>query len=709
MGSSKTKTTENVSRNTNETTSGQTVPMTPEWALGGIRDFTSRIGDFADMDPYSFVPGASPLHLQAWNNVDALSRWQPQMNAASQMAQTAGNRPANLAGPSQSWNAPQIAGVMRPNAVQSQQVNYGAAPQTQAATMNAPTMSPAAQMQASSVNAPQLGNAAQTQASVYGAPQLGNANLVSAQGYRAPDLANAQGYAAARTGNPIGARSQGYDSAQVGNVNVGAGGNATSQSLLSGLNNYQNPFQQQVIDASLAQLQQEQGQERARLQANAARAGAFGGSRFGLAEGQFAADQALDRALLGANLRSQGFNTAAQLSESDTGRRQQSNLANAGFAQDRALTQAGLNLQTGLANQGASNEARQFAAQAANDVNRFNAGRNDMFALDQAARADQASQFGAGERNRFGLAQAGLDENAGQFNANLGLQTGLANQQARNQFGLAQAGLNENAARYGADARNAAGMANMDAKNQFALTGAGMGLQAGLANQAARQQTGALNMDAANQRASQLAQLQYGASSQNAGAQNAANLANLGARQQAQASQFGANVDRASQFAGAQNALGSQAFAGDLARQQAQAQLQAQAASQNAQAGNQFALFNAGQQDNAAARQLQSAGLMGSLAGQYAGDARADLGLMGQLGDQQRGIEQQLAMAPLMQLDQYGQFIAPGTLPYNAFVGQSVNGTTTGNMTGTGTSVTRTSPSLFNQLLAAGNLAAGFI
>lgn len=121
---------------------------------------------------------------------------------------------------------------------------------------------------------------------------------------------------------------------------------------------------------------------------------------------------------------------------------------------------------------------------------------------------------------------------------------------------------------------------------------------------------------------------------------------------------------------------------------------------QDAAAGNQMLQFNAGQQDTAANRQLAAAGLLGDLSNSYDANTRADLGLMADLGGQQRGIEQDYATAPLQQLlAQAGLY---GQIPYNALVGQNVTGTRTG------TNVTSQTPSLLNQLLAGANAAAGF-
>jgi hypothetical protein len=72
---------------------------------------------------------------------------------------------------------------------------------------------------------------------------------------------------------------------------------------------------------------------------------------------------------------------------------------------------------------------------------------------------------------------------------------------------------------------------------------------------------------------------------------------------------------------------------------------------------------------------------------------------MGDMGAQQRAVEHQYAMAPIAQLEMLGQLY--GGTPFQLFNGQTVNGTTNSN----GTSVTKSSPSLFNQLLAAGQAA----
>lgn len=68
---------------------------------------------------------------------------------------------------------------------------------------------------------------------------------------------------------------------------------------------FMSPYQQQVIDATMAQFDQDAAEAAAQFGASAG--SAYGGGRFGVAEGQLAADTANQRALLQAELLNQGF------------------------------------------------------------------------------------------------------------------------------------------------------------------------------------------------------------------------------------------------------------------------------------------------------------------------------------------------------------------------------------------------------------------
>ena len=88
---------------------------------------------------------------------------------------------------------------------------------------------------------------------------------------------------------------------------------------------FMSPYQQQVIDTTLAEFDTQTAQGVPQLAANAIQAGAFGGGREGVAQAQYASDAAAKRAALQAQLLGQGFTQANQLAQSAF--EQQRNLA----------------------------------------------------------------------------------------------------------------------------------------------------------------------------------------------------------------------------------------------------------------------------------------------------------------------------------------------------------------------------------------------
>ena len=165
----------------------------------------------------------------------------------------------------------------------------------------------------------------------------------------------------------------GFNAPQVGNVTA-------SQWAGQSLDPYMNPYIQSVIDAQAADQQNAYGQAYNQMASQAQAAGAFGGSRFGVAQGQLAADSVRNQALLSAQLRSQGFDAAAGLLSQD--------VANQNWAK-------GLNLNADMANQGAALSAAGIRGNAASQLG-FLGGQyqqalaNDASALAGAGSAQQA-------------------------------------------------------------------------------------------------------------------------------------------------------------------------------------------------------------------------------------------------------------------------------------------------------------------------------
>ena len=130
----------------------------------------------------------------------------------------------------------------------------------------------------------------------------------------------------------------------LGGTQIGDVASPLAASLLNtDVSAYQNPFQQAVIDASLVDIDRRRDQAVQRAQDRAINAGAFGGSRSAILEGEATRpfeEEAL-RTITG--LRQQGFDTAQQAALSDVDRLQQANLLAARQEQERALAQADLN------------------------------------------------------------------------------------------------------------------------------------------------------------------------------------------------------------------------------------------------------------------------------------------------------------------------------------------------------------------------------
>src|SRR6056300_1757996 len=130
------------------------------------------------------------------------------------------------------------------------------------------------------------------------------------------------------------AQQQAATQAGLGQLTFGAEGQVTGAGQGTGVAGYQpfldqaaaysgpqayqqfmSPYQQQVIDTTLAEFDTQTARGVPQLAANAINAGAFGGGREGVAQAQYASDAAQKRALLQAQLLGQGFTQANQLAQ----------------------------------------------------------------------------------------------------------------------------------------------------------------------------------------------------------------------------------------------------------------------------------------------------------------------------------------------------------------------------------------------------------
>lgn len=240
----------------------------------------------------------------------------------------------------------------------------------------------------------------------------------------------------------------GYDPSQVSAQGVGTQfgygpQNVQAGSAAGGINTYMNPYNQQVIDTTMADLERQRLMQQNQLGAQATAARAFGGSRQGIAEAETNRAFAQQGGQLAAQLRQQGFQTALGASQQDVANQMQAALANQaaggraaefgqqlGFQGQQANQQAAM--QAALANQAAQAQAAQFGQQTGLQAQQANQQAAMQAALANQAAQAQAAQFG----QQTGLQAQGMNQQAA-------LQAALANQSAEAQAaqrGLAAAG-----------------------------------------------------------------------------------------------------------------------------------------------------------------------------------------------------------------------------------------------------------------------------
>jgi len=226
-----------------------------------------------------------------------------------------------------------------------------------------------------------------------------------------------------------------------------------AQTSQADIDRFFNPYTDQVVDTSLADIDRARQMQANQAAAQAQAAGAFGGSRGALMEAEIGRNALDQSARTAGELRRQGFTQAAQLAQQDVGRRQQSSMLNAqqalqaalanqrsglqaGMANQRSGLQAALaNQATGLqgliANQGALNQASQFNINQDANAQALNQAMGLAGAQNALAGASQLANLGLGG---VGMGQDQLNTLQGIGAAEQGLQQ-LLMDAAKGQYG----------------------------------------------------------------------------------------------------------------------------------------------------------------------------------------------------------------------------------------------------------------------------------
>jgi hypothetical protein len=246
----------------------------------------------------------------------------------------------------------------------------------------------------------------------------------------------------------------GYDPAQA----------QAQQLATTDLGQYQSPYQQQVIDATMRDIGTAQEKSLNLQGAQASRAGAFGGSRQGIAESETRAQYGQQAADAAARLRQSGFQQAQQAAKFDVGQRAATEAANVaartGAAQYGAGSAASAQLgninraqQVQAQNAAAQMAAAQYGAGAQTSAQLGNINREQQVQAQNAAAQMAAQQFAAQQRASAQSQNLGAQQGAAQFRLGAGQQlagmgqqafgTGQAIQQQQAQQGLMQQGLQQ--------------------------------------------------------------------------------------------------------------------------------------------------------------------------------------------------------------------------------------------------------------------------
>jgi muramidase (phage lysozyme) len=305
----------------------------------------------------------------------------------------------------------------------------------------------------------------------------------------APGAAQGANYAAMRSAMGAQRQAQPYYGAASELTGAGAGnvGSLTPQQIAQ----YQDPYVQSVVSPTLQALRQQQGQERSAQQAQAIKAGAFGGDRAGLERANLSRQQELATSQAIAPLYSQAYQQAVQTAQGQQGveaqnlaRQLQAGQQYAGIGQ--ALYGQGIQGAQTLSQLGQNQYNQQLGAgQAASGLGQQLYGQGAQ----QAQLLSGLGQTGFGQQLQASQQAASL----GQGITGLGLQTGQALQGLGQQLYGQGAGTAQQEAAlaqqlYGQGSGTAQALAGLGTGSQAAgLQGAQAQLQAGTLGQQTQQ------------------------------------------------------------------------------------------------------------------------------------------------------------------------------------------------------------------------------
>jgi hypothetical protein len=507
---------------------------------------------------------------------------------------------------------------------------------------NAPTVS------AREYNAPSMGTA-QTRYD----PRLQNFQMTPAQQVEAQRV-YAQGINAAQMTPAQQVEAQRVAAQNISAAQMGPAERVSTQSFAQpgSADAYMSPYMQSVVDIQKREAARQSGIQGTQQQAQAAQAGAFGGSRDAIMRAE--RERNLSQQM--ADIQAQGSQAAYTQAQQQFNQEQQARLQAQQANQAAGLTVGGQNLNA------------QQQANVQNVANQLQASGMTAQQAMQAALANQAAGLTVGGQNLTAQQQANVQNVANQLqasgmNAQQAMQAALANQAAGLTTGQQNLSASLGVQQLGAQTGLQTSLANLSAEQQ-----------ANVQNQAAQLQTQGMNAQQAMQAAlaNQQTQSQYGL--QQGQLTQQANLANQSALNQAGQFNAGQNLQAASlgaQYGQAANQLNEQSK-----------QYGSGLGLQGLQAG------------------MQGMSNLGAVGQNIYGQQSNALGIQNTFGGQQ----QQQAQNVMSQ--QYQDFLNQQNHPYKQlnFMSDVIRGTPTTNL---GSTMYQAPPSTLSQIGGLGAISQG--
>jgi hypothetical protein len=160
---------------------------------------------------------------------------------------------------------------------------------------------------------------------------------------------------------------------------------------------FQNPYQQNVIDATMTEMDRQRAMEQNQVNAAAAQAGAYGGSRHGVAEAEMRRGYDQNKLAALAQLNAQGFNTASGMTQDYLNRNAQVGQG----AGQLGIAEGNLNLDASRVESGLGGLAQQYGI---NDINVLGTYGDRAQGYNQMARDSAAKDYYDKEMKPFQMA-----------------------------------------------------------------------------------------------------------------------------------------------------------------------------------------------------------------------------------------------------------------------------------------------------------------